>query len=1077
VWTPKRILLLAAGFAVFLTAYVVYAYFLGGIDGLKPLPGDYQPIVGLGPVLELTAPPASLVDEKLRLAFGTDCDEIKNRKNKIDLGAKGMVLAVQSFEVLKDGRVKLTPFSLALFRKETANAKYPEINTVQCNEAYVTFDRPVSNLAEMANRKIVAGELRGDIYVMNNRRTPQRDDDISLFTQGPLHYDEARHLIYTAADVRLTDPQSKPKPMTMAGTGLDIYLTADTKSGTSQPGAAAKSKGRGPNGVDRVRIRNDVQMNLWVDAKGFLESAGTGKDESEPDAVRPGNSARAMGQKTAKPEATKPDPPSNQSAKKAPVQPEKAQVVIITQGPFEYDPRTDQATFDIVHNSGARPNVVTVDRLNEREGKLDHLACDHLELQFHRKAGNEVGESAESRAEALDIETARATGKDVIVTSDAAVLEAHGTDFFYDKRARLSTLRGDPQMWALKEGNEIHAPELQLLDSSAGQQATALGEGYISILDKVAAKRQIEAHWKQKLVYGKDGKLDLLTLYGDAAFVDNENGQRLQADTLKVWMEPPPVGKEGPAASKEVQAGANPTGRKPHHLEAIGHVQAHSPELHVHETERFVVRFKDAPPMPAPSPAVRSEEQVPPDGAPGVKPPEQETKDNRQTPPGRPGRASDNAPKTRQPIDLSARFVLADVLTYGNRSDLEKLLCEGAVQVHQDPAGPDERGVDIRGETLELQHKLDGNILTVTGDHARVQLDKIDIVGPQVNIDQTANEAWVDGMGVMRMPSKANFDGSPLAHEADLTIHWQKRMYFDGQNAEFRGNVQAEQNNGHVACKKMQVVLDKRMSLREGNRGAQSAKVQKLVCEDDVWIEDSSYRDKDKRLVSNNRIHCPLLGVDNEVESNESIVSASGPGLVRIFQLGTKGETFPAGRGPGLASGPVDKRAPKSNAKPVKPEEEEYKLTQIGFEGRMVANNKNETATFYDHVVVLNLPTEDCDLPLDESRPPKDGFYLSCEKLIILRHRQPDGTTQLEMQAHRRVKIIGPDFAGSAEEVKYDETKDQLILVGSEGDPALLDKQETKGGDRKRFKGKLMIYAPKTGDLKGDGIREISFIK
>ena len=40
VWTPKRVLLVLAGFALFFTTYQVYANVLGlgGIDGLTPLP-------------------------------------------------------------------------------------------------------------------------------------------------------------------------------------------------------------------------------------------------------------------------------------------------------------------------------------------------------------------------------------------------------------------------------------------------------------------------------------------------------------------------------------------------------------------------------------------------------------------------------------------------------------------------------------------------------------------------------------------------------------------------------------------------------------------------------------------------------------------------------------------------------------------------------------------------------------------------------------------------------------------------------------------------------------------------------
>ena len=116
-----------------------------------------------------------------------------------------------------------------------------------------------------------------------------------------------------------------------------------------------------------------------------------------------------------------------------------------------------------------------------------------------------------------------------MLTSDTEVLEAHGNDFFYDKKTHLSILKGQPRMWALKEGNEIEAPELQLLEIQGAQQATALGEGHIRMLDKKTGDRPVEAHWKNKLVYGKEGPHDLLTLMCDASFVDHEHAQELQA--------------------------------------------------------------------------------------------------------------------------------------------------------------------------------------------------------------------------------------------------------------------------------------------------------------------------------------------------------------------------------------------------------------------------------------------------------------------------------------------------------------------------------------------------------------------
>jgi lipopolysaccharide export system protein LptA len=1058
VWTPKRVLLLAGGFVLFLTAYGVYSHFLGGIDGLPSLPEEYAPM-STGQLPPLPPVSENEAERKLRVAFGEDCDEAK-RKIKLELEAKGVVLAAQQMTFRQDGRVLLTPFSVALFGKERPESRFPEINTVRCQEALLTFDKPVNNETEMFGRKIIAGELRGDIWIFNNRGTPQHDDDISLFTQGPLKYEEALHRIWTEEVVQVTDPQYKPKLTTIAGTGMYLYLTSDPRPTNSPPASPPKTKKETVTGVERIELRSDVEMNLWVDARsGFL---GSSKNRQEGEAP------------------AEPLPPSRKDAPP----PEKAKVVITTQGPFCYNLRTDHATFDLSPRAVSRPNVVTVHRVNEPEGKYDQLDCDHLELQFHRKDTGTPQPTPDERPDGLDIESARATGKEVVLTSDAEVLEARGNDFYYDRRTHLSTLKGSPRMWALKEGNEIEAPELQLFDVKGGQQATAVGEGHIRMLDKAKGTRPLEARWKEKLIYAKDGPHDLLTLKGDATFLDHEHGQELQAQLLKVWLEPSEE-TAGPAESDHQR-------RKPHHLDAIGQVSANSPEMRVHDSERLVIAFKDAPPAqgrlpsepPAPSAASRGgadlKSVLPDKPASGTA--------SQSVLPEKPANGSDppGPAKPKKPMDLSARLIKADVLRSGSKNDLDKVWCEGAVRVVQEPATPEDKAIDIRGETLQLTHHVDGNVLAVTGEQAHVQHDKLLIIGPEVNIDQTTNEAWVNGPGAMRMPSQKNFDGSDRVKPVDLVVHWNKHMLFDGKEARFWGNIQAEQDTGRLACQVMRVDFDRPVSLRDGSMNGPSPKVQKLVCDQDVWVEDSTWQGA--RLVSSKLIRCPVLDMDNDTETDESLVNASGPGLVRIFQLGTKGEVLPAppsGTSSRAASAPpagngAVRRQPAGATKPASAtpakQEEEFKLTQITFMGKMFGNNKTRVVTFLDGVRVVHVPTDDPNLKINEDRPPPGSLNLNCERLQVLSHKLQGDRTYQEMIATGRVAVEGQAFSGRADIVKYDESMEKITLEGTASNLAVLEQQPSAGSEpEKKLKGRKIIYMRLTGEAHVEGGRGITY--
>ncbi len=899
-WTPKRIVLLVGWMIFFGSAYAGSSYLMGSIDGLPPLPDRYKPIDGLDSVVFPVVQRGFGADTKLRQAFGEGSPEVKSRKFKLEVEPKGIVLAAQEVTIEPDGRAKLVPFSVAVFSKEKGDKPantYPEITTIQAEKAYLTFDRPLRSITEMGNRKITGGEMTGNIKIINNRGTAERTDDVSLFTQGTLYYDEARHHIWTSEPVQILDLRSKPQPTTIDGVGADLYLTAETAKETPAATATAsksKNKNQSTSGVERVELRSDVMMHLWVDSKSGLlgppqdakPANNNGKAPPRANAVA-GNKPKA---KEDKPAAKTQPPvvagavgkssPANVATEKKPEEAEEnAHVVIDTQGPFAYDFKTDKAIFEISKLAGPRPNLVTVDRCNEQTKMSDQLKCDRLEIQFARKDAA-AGSTAASSPDKLEIETVKATGKNVVLTSDAEVLEAHGNEFTYNSKTLVSVLKGTPYMDALKEGNEIRAPELQMVNVKGAQKAEAIGEGTMNFWGTAGSKKPQEARWKKKLTYFKEGDKDLLTLTGNAIFLDPEHEQELKAETLKVLMKPADA---GPANAANAQKRPSPT-----QVDAIGAVTANSADMHIHDTDRLILLFKDVqlailPPPNAPTkggtngkPAEVAANGKPADA--GVN--------------GKPAGATANGAdpnKKPRPVDLKAHFVQAQILRDGARNELETVYCQGAVRVVQAPEKPGENGVDIRGDTLNLTHRPDGDILTVLGDHAQVQMDQLFILGPEINMDQTRNDVEVKGMGVMRMLSKQSFDGKELAKPSELRVEWEGRMYFDGTQASFFKNVYATQDTGRMKCEELQVTLDRHVNLKEGNKGEQPA-VEKLVCHIQVGLEDT--KREGNKIIEFKRISATEVAVDNDKESKERIVNASGPGCVRMFQLSAKDDAF-----------------------------------------------------------------------------------------------------------------------------------------------------------------------------------------
>jgi hypothetical protein len=1011
-------LLLLATFVVFLFVYEVYAHVLGlgGIDGLTPLPEAYWPAAGAADSLPPVERRPSMADLKLRQAFGENGPELQ-RLIKLDMPGKGLVLAVDDFEIQPEPNnhwVRLVPFSLAIVKPGTSG--FPEINTVRSHEAFLQLDQPIKTHVELGKCKIVGGELRGDVQLVNNRGTPSPDDDLKVYTSGEVHYDERLHRVWTAAPVQLTDLQGKPEPTTVTATGMDVFLAAEA----AEPGRGSPPKGKGdrPADVERVELRSNVRMDHWVEGgTGLLAS---GKAPAQP-AAQDGEAGRAK-------------------------------LIITTDGKFGYDLKTDQATFDIPHRPGRHPEVVRVVReVENAAGKRDQLDCDHLLLQFRRRGTADAPKPANAAPAArttpnLEMESARATGKALVLTSDAEALVAYGNDLSYDAAKKLTVLKGVPQTVAMKEGHEIHARELWLAtgDQADGHQATAVGPGVISMLERDDAgtvARTLKATWTDRLVYHKEGPYDCLTLTGEASFEDPTHAQRLRADRLKVWLEPKGAEPKDADGARQV---------RPHHLEAKGRVAADSPELRIEQpTEYLVVWFQDLPARPD-LPAGLAEE-------PGDRPGEQQGAGSAvpQGPPAAtdPRRPTSPAPPTeapKKPMILCARSVEVHVLrAAAAKNELERLWCEGLVHVHQEPEGPQDKGTDIRGETLQLNHAPDGGVLVVSGKPAegrlaQVQLNKLAVLGPEVNIDQRSNRAWVNGEGAMQMLTDTNFDGAKLAKPTELTVTWRDRMRFDGLGAEFFGGVQATQEASRLLCFDMRVTFDQPVSLKGGPKGGPSPKVDKLLCDKEVFIEEETR--EGGRLLGYRRLRAPVMSLDNANKSAD----VPGPGVVRIFQRG--GADDPLSR-------PAGGTARATARKPAPDNRPEFTVTHVAFRDRMQAkNHENRTATFWGDVHAVHVPSDRPDLEVDTDKLPPGCVYLRCERLRVLTHRLADGRSSEEMVGEGKVTIRANEFSGVAEAVKFDEAQDRVILEGGEGGLATLYQAKNRGGDQAAVTGKKIIY-------------------
>src|SRR5262245_5312310 len=271
--------------------------------------------------------------------------------------------------------------------------------------------------------------------------------------------------------------------------------------------------------------------------------------------------------------------------------------------------------------------------------------------------------------------------------------------------------------------------------------------------------------------------------------------------------------------------------------------------------------FTDAPAAAAPAPPANAS-----GGTVGAKP--------QSAPAPAPPSTQPNAPP-KKPIEVRAAKVQLLVQRQGETNQLDSVLCEGNVRVHQDPSTPQDKPIDISGRTVSLKHAREGNILDVLGtlqEEARVNFPELSLFGPRVHIDQIDNVADVEGIGGMTLESQTDFEGKKLERPAPVLITWKQSMHFDGQLANFYGNVEAMQNSTSLLCHMMRVRMTRPVSLAQVSAdrkpGNAPPAVETVICgkdsaptAPDVTITQSE-SDAHGKVVKHQRIESTEVDID-----------------------------------------------------------------------------------------------------------------------------------------------------------------------------------------------------------------------
>lgn len=771
---------------------------------------------------------------------------------------------------------------------------------------------------------------RGLVHIVHNQRSADPNRALVVRTPGPVFYRDPKGVgpkpdagpdIWADTAVEIVDRQNLPRPYgspapptapaggddlrapgavpkilagmrlpppTITAVGLRVYLDEAKPAGKDAPAR----KAGGFAGVKRVELLEKVLFNLWVDAKqGFVTtSVGPAAAGATASPLAPADLPDAAGA------VLGPGLLHLNRQRRL----DRALLQIDTNGPFAYhaDPAKPVARFDVVPAADPHlPNDVQVTRIPPRGGR-QRLFSQVLEIEFDAPP---VGPPADKKAVAAPGPTGPGfkrlhawtytPGRILTLSSDDDRLEAYGKDLVHEQKAGRTTLEGEP-LYAVRE-NEPRADKKAagrnvLTAGAPGRPAflviepgaeppptpadpkpkrpsvtTVRGPGRFELYDPASKANTTHVTWQTSFTHAKEQldarPIDVLTLTDAAAFEDTRSDYWLRGRVLKLWL-------DAPEAKDGRPDGGQP---RPHRLQAIGEVTAHSADFDIDRADHFTALFRDVPPpKEGPKPQTAEPRSAPEAHAPGSPAPPSAPGAHAPGSPG-PEKTEEPKKKAKPPMRLAARVIDTWVVRYpvtrpaaakpepkkgepapaaaadaapetGTKYELERARCEGGVVVHQDPAEADKaRGLDIVGNLLLVEHTPNGGVLTVFGTDTvpgEVHHDEMSMLGPKVMIDQLRNRAAVEGRGALVMPAGSNLtggdlpaDGAAAAEEkkprGKVVVHWREEMTFDGSSrrAEFIGRVQATQDESSVRCHTLQVIFDRPVSFNRVPRPAEPA--------------------------------------------------------------------------------------------------------------------------------------------------------------------------------------------------------------------------------------------------------------
>ncbi|MEM9353279.1 MAG: hypothetical protein AAGA92_09715 [Planctomycetota bacterium] len=407
--------------------------------------------------------------------------------------------------------------------------------------------------------------------------------------------------------------------------------------------------------------------------------------------------------------------------------------------------------------------------------------------------------------------------------------------------------------------------------------------------------------------------------------------------------------------------------------------------------------------------------------------------------------------------DLAMRVRVA-----GNRPAVSAIRVERRVEFRENHrADSNSEPLEFRGDVLTIENAdTEAARVTLTGSPAaEVVAGTASLSAREMQLLRGSDRIAVEAPGELRLLSAKSITGQPLARPEPVVIRWERSLNLVGREATFLGNVRVVGAGAELAANRLVATLSRAVQFDSNPRSAGPVDIEQVEAREGVR---GVVRQTDPAGPTSISI---FQSASISVNQSTGAIGGEGPGWLEMAHLAA-------------ANARVFSIVPGKQQ--TEPSPQRLRFLRVEFIRGLTGNLHERRVEAVGQARAVYGPIDAWEQRLqmaDIADPRPETVFVEGERIQLAESpaavRPPGASGAAEVRVTDNVVIEGKASDGSlftarGRRASYSQSKELLVLEGTQRNLAAITYQQYPGGPQQPLSGQKFLYWLKTGEIEGN---------